>query len=379
MTRYLAAIGLAAIFCASANGQTGVDTLFVLVNHDDPEIRQRAVESLGTLRWGRHRSKHYKEYLKDRTGPTKSFNALVRALSDENSEVREAAANALSEFKVEGPGAIDRLVPLLLDDETFHAATRALKVCGVEAVEALEEATESPDPLLRLRAVLALGKVSAQGVPPLLLILHTSADEELRWAAARALGDHAVNLGRVRASSLRPGLGDESLRVRNEVSYALGCCGPDAAPAIPDLVAELSGNEKVGASHASSALRCIANDLESGEALLVFPRVYWRSGLGLLLLIATWFLLAARYPRHRPANVLQHLALMGFVAAVPVASACAAVYYAVTREWAQLFLPDALTLVPFPVAALLSTALVVALPAAWVCQRKSVALVVSAS
>ncbi len=37
-------------------------------------------------------------------------------------------------------------------------------------------------------------------------------------------------------------------------------------------------------------------------------------------------------------------------------------------------LPDALTVVPFPVAAVLSTALVCTLPAVWVCQRKSVAV-----
>ena len=35
--------------------------------------------------------------------------------------------------------------------------------------------------------------------------------------------------------------------------------------------------------------------------------------------------------------------------------------------------PDAVALVPFPVAAVLSTALVAALPAVWVCQRKIIA------
>ena len=65
---------------------------------------------------------------------------------------------------------------------------------------------------------------------------------------------------------------------------------------------------------------------------------------------------------------------MAVTAAVPVALACSAVYYAITREWAQGFLPDALTVVPIPVAAVLSTALVCTLPAIWVCQRKSVAV-----
>ena len=51
-----------------------------------------------------------------------------------------------------------------------------------------------------------------------------------------------------------------------------------------------------------------------------------------------------------------------------------AVYYAITRDWADDFLPDAVTVVPFPVAAVLSTALVCTLPAVWVCQRKTVAV-----
>ncbi len=53
--------------------------------------------------------------------------------------------------------------------------------------------------------------------------------------------------------------------------------------------------------------------------------------------------------------------------------ACSAVHHAITRDWAQDLLPDAVTLVPFPMAAVLSTAFVSALPAVWVCQRKSVA------
>ena len=57
-------------------------------------------------------------------------------------------------------------------------------------------------------------------------------------------------------------------------------------------------------------------------------------------------------------------------AAFPVFLSCSAVQHATTREWAQAFLPDAVTLVPFSVAAVLSTALVCVLPAVWVCQRK---------
>ena len=59
---------------------------------------------------------------------------------------------------------------------------------------------------------------------------------------------------------------------------------------------------------------------------------------------------------------------------VPTALACSAVLYAITRPWAQGFLPDAVTLVPFPVAAVLSVGLVCFLPAVWVCSRKGLAV-----
>ena len=94
----------------------------------------------------------------------------------------------------------------------------------------------------------------------------------------------------------------------------------------------------------------------------------------LVLLLAAWFALIARFPKHRPASKLKHLALMALTAAVPVALSCSAVFYAITRYWAQGFLPDTLTVVPFPVAAVLSTALVCTLPAVWVQQRKAVAV-----
>ena len=81
----------------------------------------------------------------------------------------------------------------------------------------------------------------------------------------------------------------------------------------------------------------------------------------------------ARSPRHRPASTPKHLALMALTAVVPVALTCSAVYYAISREWAAGFLPDAVTVVPLPVAAVLSVAFVCALPAVWVAQRKGVA------
>ena len=108
-----------------------------------------------------------------------------------------------------------------------------------------------------------------------------------------------------------------------------------------------------------------------GRALIFLGVIL--TGFGLVLLLVAWFALMTRFPKHRPASRVKHLALMAVTAAVPAALACSAVHHAITREWAQGFLPDAVTLVPFPLAAVLSTALVCVLPAVWVCQRKSAA------
>jgi hypothetical protein len=59
---------------------------------------------------------------------------------------------------------------------------------------------------------------------------------------------------------------------------------------------------------------------------------------------------------------------MAVTASIPVPVACSAVYYAVTREWAQYFLPEAF--VSFPAVAVVATALVCVLASVWICHRK---------
>ena len=126
---------------------------------------------------------------------------------------------------------------------------------------------------------------------------------------------------------------------------------------------------------AVSSLAMVGIDLKKRGTVLwsVVPRAFAKEIAGLLLLLAAWFTLMGRFPKHRPTSTTKHLALMAVTALIPVALSCAAVYYAITRDWAHGFLPDTLTLVPFPVAAVLSTALAVTLPAVWVRQRKSAA------
>ncbi len=198
---------------------------------------------------------------------------------------------------------------------------------------------------------------------------------------AKAVNRAADALGAIgpKAASAVPALtealSDEHEAVRMGAAAALGRIGPKAAPAVPALTEALSDEDEWVRGSASLALDEIGSDLKKKGTVLwwVVPRVFWKEFTGLLFLLVAWFALMARFPKHRPPSTPGHLDLMAFATVLPVGLACEAVLYAITSPWAQGFLPDNLTLVPFPVAAVLSTALVVTLPAVWVCQRKSVA------
>ncbi len=67
----------------------------------------------------------------------------------------------------------------------------------------------------------------------------------------------------------------------------------------------------------------------------------------------------------------KQIALFALTAVVPVGVVCGAIAYAVTRDWAQPYLPDAvLSVLPFPAAATLSGGFFCALGAVWACWRK---------
>jgi hypothetical protein len=119
-------------------------------------------------------------------------------------------------------------------------------------------------------------------------------------------------------------------------------------------------------------LGSIGDDLKKQGTILwwVVPSVYWKEITGLVLLLSGWFALMARVPKQRPSSP-RELALLAVTAAVPTVLCGLAVLQGSTRDWAQGFMPDALTLVPLPVAAVLSMALVHVLLAVWVRQRKS--------
>jgi hypothetical protein len=237
---------------------------------------------------------------------------------------------------------IEKLIAGLGDqDDGFDLiATEALMKMGSAAIPALTKALDDPNPKVRRGVVWLLREIGLPAIPALIKALD-----------------------------------DPDQQVRNTSVSALGKSVRDPGPAIPALIKRLDDPAADLRRSAEDALGGIGFRIKAQGTVLwwVVPRVYWKQIFGLLLLLVVWFTVMARSPRYRPESTPKHLALVALTAAIPAWWTCVPVHHAITRDWAQGFLPDTLTLVPFPVAALLSTALAVTLPAIWVCQRKSVA------
>ena len=139
---------------------------------------------------------------------------LIRALEDENAQVRRSAAYALRNLKA--PEAFHPLVDLLDDDEE-----------GVRAA-----------------ALSALGGLGDQRAVPLLMRALEDEGPETRGAAARALGQ----MGVVEAyESFIDMLGDEDGRLRMAAAFALGQI--DDQRAVPHLVDALERENRSPGVH----------------------------------------------------------------------------------------------------------------------------------
>jgi predicted Zn finger-like uncharacterized protein len=100
---------------------------------------------------------------------TQGVPALAAALKDTEADIREAAADALGKFGVEGRSAVPSLLAVLTDKETAvrRATLGALAQIGPEAKDALPKlkpAFKDPDPEVRRRALDVLGRLGKDAV-----------------------------------------------------------------------------------------------------------------------------------------------------------------------------------------------------------------------
>ena len=237
---------------------------------------------------------------------SRAGDALVAALKDPDTQVRWAAAWALSAL-----GTGERAVPVLIEmaqDRTTRVATGArirlasvigggngnrsnrsangemLRVAAIQAlggfgaaaaaaIPALADALKDGDGLTRWFAAGVLGEIGpeAKAAVPELIHLLRSRDEvpaapgsmgfgameiqpdRLAVVAAKALGQIGPN-ARAAVAPLAEVLATPDQALRAAAAESLGEIGRDAAPAVPDLVRSLTDPESLVAENAAEAL-----------------------------------------------------------------------------------------------------------------------------
>lgn len=172
-----------------------VQGLIKALEHQDPEVRRRAAQALGSI--GDPRAvRPLDAMLRGRVsvdaakalgqiGGPRAAEALITALHFEEPNVRAAAAAALVEI---GEPAVKPLVAKLTVEEVGELAAETLGQIGEPAVEpliaALKEWTFSPH---RRAAAMALGQVGEPAVEPLVALIEEG-DTSVSSFAASALG-----------------------------------------------------------------------------------------------------------------------------------------------------------------------------------------------
>lgn len=183
--------------------------------------------------------------------------ALIARLGDPVARVRFAAAKALS---MSGRSLKDETVAALiksLDDPEPIVASAAAQTLGAfqdpSLFGPLSERLAHPDAMVRLCAVLALGRLGdKRAEDAILTLLRTEKDRKVRATAMIALG--RVGTPRVAPVFMKYGLKDQDGRVRASAIEALGSLGLDPATVVPALQPFLQDPENRARANAVVAL-----------------------------------------------------------------------------------------------------------------------------
>lgn len=163
-----AATALAAI------GEPSLPALLAALSDEDSTVRQEVAEALGKLH------------------DPRAVDPLMNALQDENTPVRASAVAALA--KLGNERAIEPLIALLTQDKNTFVRARAVSALGtlgqVDSASVfvpIVSALKDRDPIVRSMAVTALGKLSDTCIHDLLLELLNNPDGDVRSAAVLTL------------------------------------------------------------------------------------------------------------------------------------------------------------------------------------------------
>jgi HEAT repeat protein len=213
-------------------GAPAADALLATLSAKGPITRAEAARALG--------------YLAD----ARAFMPLIVALDDPDPEVRGSAAWAIG-----GLHDPRSLVPLLvaLDDADVRVREGAAAGLGrsgdARAVRPLIAALADADERVRCRIVTALGELGgSRALPFLIASLTCDESEDVRWAAADALGE----IGPDAVAPLLEALEGEGDEARGWIALALDALG---TPAIERGIADTLGSDRrLGPAHVREAL-----------------------------------------------------------------------------------------------------------------------------
>ncbi len=238
-------------------GDEAMEMLCKPLENEDEWVRFYAVGTLGEI------------------GDARAVEPLIRALGEKSSKVSKAVMHALAKL-----ASVEQLLKVL--GEGNLTVVEALgKIGDVRAVEPLIKALEDEDEDVRRNAVVALGKIGdARAFEPLIKKLSVAGDEvrlmidgdfvvsedvAARKEVVVALGE----IGDARAvEPLIKALRDENWDIRFEAAVALGKIGD--VRAVEPLIRTLRGEDPVTASRREAVRRGVAQALVNiGDACAV--------------------------------------------------------------------------------------------------------------
>jgi HEAT repeat protein len=188
--------------------ERGIDFLARHLSDPDPQTRSAIATALG------------------RIGTDRTLPLLLELLRDMTDDVRIAAARALGELG--NPATVDAMLDEMADENPAvrSAVAEALgRVNDQKSVDVLSRVcAEDPDPGVRKTAMVALRRVSAWAVNPLIHALAGSNIEERIRAVSQLLGQ-----GKTAVLPLAELLANEDPTVRASAAEILGTLGDPAA------------------------------------------------------------------------------------------------------------------------------------------------------
>jgi HEAT repeat protein len=205
----------------------------LLDKEEHPTVRQNAAWALGRLKGEANR-----EVIDD----------LIQAVeNDPEALVRRDAATALGDVLLRSSDAP------VLDKEYRNAGVRAL----LQLARAEQERRDKGDPVVQKTALVKLyplvGAEDKRNADVVINLVEHEDPETARLAAfilAKSSNDAARKPEVVRALALA--LREDEARIQEAAVVCLGALGPDAAPAVPDLIACLKSNRSASIQQAAA-------------------------------------------------------------------------------------------------------------------------------